>query len=121
MSLHDKRADDWERLYAIVPDGAVQKVLLRTNTHDRIGPIRLPLRTINKGVLDFTVYYYGFHATGDSYFLITRAIDLSFTFPLVRISSNCNWAFDFDSVRCECDWEFQYAKAKISEQPSNDG
>lgn len=116
-----RRKKEWERLYSTVDDGVVQEVLLRTETHDRIGPITLPLRTVGRGVLDYTIYYYGFYATGNSYFLITRSAELVFTSPLLRISSNCNWAFDFDSVRCECDWEFQYAKTRISEQLNNDG
>jgi GTP cyclohydrolase II len=116
-----QRKKDWEHLYSIVGDSAVQEVLLRTETYDRIGPITLPLRTVGRGILDYTVYYYGFYATGNSYFLITRSSELVFNFPLLRVSSNCNWAFDFDSVRCECDWEFQHAKAKVSEQANDDG
>ncbi len=116
-----RRREDWQPLYTLVPDGLVDKVLLRTETYDRIGPITLPLLTKDKGVLDFTVYYYGFFSSGEEYFLVTRSKELEYTFPLVRISSNCNWAFDLGSVRCDCDWELQYAKTKIAEEENDDG
>lgn len=122
-SSHDanRRKEDWQKLYENVPDGLIEKVLLRTENYDRIGPIVLPLKTRDHGILDFMIYYYGFYVSGESYFLITRSTALEFTNPLVRISSNCNWAFDLDSVRCDCDWEFQYSKARIAAQANHDG
>ncbi len=120
-SIAHRRKREWSALYEIAPHTAVEKVVMRTDDYDRIGPIRLPLRTVGKGVVDFTIYYYGFYSSGESYYLITPASDLKFANPLVRISSNCNWAFDLDSVRCECDWEFQDAKVKVAEEPDRDG
>jgi GTP cyclohydrolase II len=116
-----RRRRRWAALYKIVAPSGVEKVLLRTSTYDRIGPITLPLRTLGGQIIDFVLYYYGFYASGDSYLLITRAAGLRFYEPIVRISSNCNWAFDLDSVRCECDWEFQEAKARVAKEPNHDG
>lgn len=116
-----QRKHEWEELYRAAPESARAEVLVQTDAYDRIGPIILPLKTRRSGIVNFTLYYFGFYQSGESYYLLTVAEQLAFMNPLVRVSSNCNWAFDLDSVRCECDWELQEAKARIAEEPSKDG
>jgi GTP cyclohydrolase II len=121
MSKGANVKEQWGALYKNVPPQALERVLVRGDDFDRIGPIELPMLTPQHGVVHFTLYYFGFYESGESYFLITRSKDLQFTNPLVRVSSNCNWAFDLDSVRCECNWELQHAKAKLAVEPDADG
>src|SRR5215213_9984644 len=117
----ERRRHEWSELYSTAPAAALGMVLHRSEHYDRIGPIRLPLRTEGRGIVEFTLYYYGFYASGQSYFMLTPSHGLAFGNPVVRISSNCNWAFDLNSIRCECDWEFQTAKAAIADLPDSDG
>lgn len=35
---------------------------------------------------------------------------------LVRISSNCQWAFYFDSQLCDCRWQMEEAKKRIAQE-----
>ncbi|MCX6223055.1 MAG: hypothetical protein NTZ69_18970 [Bacteroidia bacterium] len=114
----------WTELYSQIPEEILNKILLRTDTFDRIGPIELPLRIFfkeNQEPTKFILYYYGFYKSGENYFLLTQKESLMFDNPIVRVSSNCNWAFDLRSMRCDCEWELEYAKKVVSEESDQDG
>lgn len=118
----------FEEVYAIPPAERLGGVLERSERYDRVGPIKLPVLVneilerrddqvlIEANLHNFVAYYYAFF-NGQGYFVITRNSDLDFEDPMVRVSSNCNWAFDFGSQRCECAWELELAKqALLTEQ-----
>lgn len=115
------RKHKWGRLYAIVPDRAADGVVQRTKRYDRIGPITLPLRVTSGEIRTFVIHYYIFYASGEAYCLLTRSVEPTFVNPLIRISSNCNWAFTLGSVRCDCEWELREARARIATEPKQDG
>jgi len=112
----------WSSLYNHLSKDVRSKILLRTKYFDRIGPIDLPLGIGNEELISqFIIFYFGFYESKQNYFLLTRNTELSFDNPLVRISSNCIWAFTFDSKRCDCNWEFEFSKNQLSQLNSNDG
>ncbi len=114
----------WAELYSQIPKEVLDKILCRTELYDRIGPIELPLRIFFQEVQEpvkFILYYFGFYESGENYFLLTQKESLKFDNPIVRVSSNCNWAFDLRSMRCDCEWELEYAKKMVSEEPEQDG
>lgn len=112
----------WTSLYSHIPKEIRGKILLRTANFDRVGPITLPLSVEGgKNISDFTIYYFGIYESKQNYFLLTRNSELEFKNPVVRISSNCIWAFAFDSQRCDCNWEFEFSKNQLCNLENNDG
>ena len=123
MSL-EKNKLAWSALYESIPPHILSQILLRTEQFDRIGPIELPLRILFREQQEptlFTLFYFGFYESGENYFLLTQNNSLKFNNPIVRVSSNCNWAFDLGSMRCDCEWELEYSKEIISKEPERDG
>jgi len=120
--MSDKK-QQWSELYSQIPVDVLNKILLRTDKFDRIGPIELPLTIFHdkKNPVKFILYYFGFYESGENYFLLTQNELLNFNNPVTRISSNCNWAFDFGSMRCDCQWELEYSKKIVSETPDQNG
>ena len=113
---------DWDGVYSHLPEKTRKKAIFMTKEFDRIGPIKLPLEiSCSNVVSDFFFYYFGFFESKQNYFLITKNENLKFSKPLIRISSNCNWAFDFGSKRCDCKWELEHAKELIHNKKNKDG
>lgn len=113
---------NWQNLYSNIPQMVLDKILFQNDCFDRIGPIKLPLRVFNdESPTTFILYYFGFYQSGENYFLLTQQESLKFANPVLRVSSNCNWAFDLSSMRCDCKWELEYSKKVISEELNKDG
>lgn len=100
----------WSGLYRGRP-ATVGSVVKRTKGFEQIGPIHLPLEVKGRPEpIDFAAYYFGSYDTGDDYLVLSPGSWSISPNPLVRISSNCIWAFALASVRCDCRWEFEEAK-----------
>jgi GTP cyclohydrolase II len=108
------------RLYRHIPSIVRKDVLLRTPRFDRIGPIHIPSKTHTE-IVDVILYYFISCSTGAQYYLITRKSDLCFNNPLVRISSNCLFAFVANSQRCDCQWQFNRAIEYLKDEDDDDG
>ena len=80
--------------------------------YSTIGPIRLPLSLADGTVADFT--HEGFRFPSGRYSALYRG-DIRNSFDLlVRIESNCQWAFYFDSTFCDCRWQMEESKRRIN-------
>lgn len=80
------------------------------------GPVRLPLKLLDGKIVNFI--HYGFRFREQHYGVLLYGNIDSFCSELVpvRISSNCQWSFYFDSQYCDCRWQLEMAKLKIAEQ-----
>lgn len=80
-----------------------------------IGPTILPLHLSNGQIADFVqegfVFELGKRYSALRYGNITGEKKL-----LARISSNCQWAFYFDSQLCDCRWQLEESKRRIVEE-----
>ena len=121
------RKHKWRQAYRHLPKEDQQRVIQETKDFVRVGPIELPLKMDAYPLNDemvvkkFTLQYFQFFKSGGEYYILTPKEDFKFENPLVRLSSNCNWAFDFNSLRCDCRWQFEDAKKIIAEEPRQDG
>jgi GTP cyclohydrolase II len=116
---HALRRIAWNRLYRNRPETLTTVILQRTAQLERLGPIILPLEVKGHSEpVDFHAYYFGSYDSGDDYIALTPGSWSTLSNPLLRISSNCIWAFAFSSVRCDCRWEFEEAKRRAVEEPS---
>ena len=78
-----------------------------------IGPVILPLSVGDK-VVNFT--HDGFRFPTGRYSAIYRGDIQNSDNLLVRVSSNCQWAFYFESNYCDCKWQMEEAKRRIAEK-----
>lgn len=91
---------------------------IRTHCHygnySVVGPVRLPLAFGNGRVAEFL--HDGFRFPHGRYSALYVGNLQSSENLLVRISSNCQWAFYFDSQLCDCRWQMEEAKKKIVQE-----
>ena len=113
------RKRELKKLYRHIPKEARNKVLTRTESFDRIGPIRI-LSEINSSIYELTLFHYTFFDSGNQYFLITRNNSLSFTNPVMRISSNCFYSYIANSRRCDCRWQLNYSYELLVKHDNDD-
>lgn len=80
-----------------------------------IGPVRLPLGLRDGNIVEFT--HDGFRFPHGKYSaLYVGDVQNSQDDILVRISSNCQWAFYFGSQLCDCRWQIEEAKRRIADE-----
>lgn len=109
----------WAWLYNNRPERLKKVALRKSATLERLGPIALPLEIKGRSEpVEFSAFYFGSYDTGDHYIVLSPGA-WNLSNPLLRISSNCIWAFALGSVRCDCRWEFEEAKRLATEEPSH--
>ena len=79
-----------------------------------IGPTKLHLSLVDGTVAEFT--HEGFRFPGGRYSALYRGEIRNYSDLLLRIESNCQWAFYFDSTLCDCRWQMEEAKRRINEE-----
>ena len=86
-----------------------------------IGPTKLPLAVEGKDrAVEFT--HNGFRFPIGRYSVLSLGNPIGFNTtlnpqgPLVRVSSNCQWSFYFDSQLCDCRWQLETAKRRIVQE-----
>jgi len=77
------------------------------------GPVVLPLTVENK-ISNFI--HEGFNFSDRLYGVVYKKRDEEFTDILVRICSNCQWAFYYGSTYCDCQWQMDEAKKRIDRE-----
>lgn len=78
------------------------------------GPLKLPLALVDGTVAEFT--HEGFRFPSGRYSAIYQGVIQNSDNLLVRIISNCQWAFYFDSRLCDCRWQMEEAKRRVNEE-----
>ena len=79
-----------------------------------VGPVKLPLALVDGRVAEFI--HDGFKFPSGRYSVIYQGTIRDSDKLLVRITSNCQWAFYFDSQYCDCRWQNEEAKRRINEE-----
>lgn len=77
------------------------------------GPVVLPL-TVGGKVSNFT--HDGFNFSDRLFGVIYKKGNNDFSNVLVRICSNCQWAFYYGSTYCDCQWQMDEAKRRIDKE-----
>jgi len=77
------------------------------------GPVKLPVALVDKRVVEFT--HEGFRFPTGKYSALYLGDIKDPNNLLVRVSSNCQWAFYFGSQLCDCSWQMEEAKRRIAE------
>lgn len=90
---------------------------IQTHTHhghySMTGPVELPVETDSK-IVKFI--HYGFKFSHGRYSVLYLGDLQNSEKILVRISSNCQWAFYFGSQLCDCRWQIEEAKRQIVQE-----
>jgi|SRR3989344_942847 len=78
------------------------------------GPVKLPISLIDEKVQEFI--HEGFKFPSGRYSALYLGGIKNSKDLLVRISSNCQWAFYFGSLLCDCKWQLEESKRRISDE-----
>lgn len=79
-----------------------------------ISPVTLPTGLLDGGIVTFIHDGFVFK-NGNRYSALRYGDIIGESNLLMRISSNCQWAFYFDSQLCDCKWQLENSKRKIVE------
>ncbi len=103
----------FSQIFAMPPSELIPSVL-QSGHYSVTGPVKLPIALADGTLTEFTHDGFSFsgHCYGASYLGdLQEAEDL-----LLRVSSNCQWAFPWNSQLCDCRWQLEQAQLKVRDK-----